>query len=87
MGLSHFEELGFFGWVIPFARASVEETITDGDTSLQVRGIGYHDHNWLNFPFQSKHPRPKTEIFRNLKLSSANNGSLFWLWLGCLYLA
>jgi hypothetical protein len=51
-GLSHFGDLGFFGWVIPFARASVEGTITDGDKTIQVRGIGYHDHNWLNFPFQ-----------------------------------
>jgi hypothetical protein len=51
-GLSHFGDLGFFGWVIPFARASVEGTITEGDKTIQVRGIGYHDHNWLNFPFQ-----------------------------------
>jgi Svf1-like C-terminal lipocalin-like domain len=50
-GLSHFGDLGFFGWVIPFARASVEGTITDGDKTFQVKGIGYHDHNWLNFPF------------------------------------
>lgn len=52
-GLSHFGDLGYFGWVIPFARASVEGTITEGGRSLQVSGIGYHDHNWLNFPFQS----------------------------------
>jgi len=51
-GLSHFGELGFFGWVIPFARASVEGTVTDGDATIPVIGIGYHDHNWLNFPFQ-----------------------------------
>lgn len=51
-GLSHFGDLGFFGWVIPFARASVEGTITDGEQTFQAKGIGYHDHNWLNFPFQ-----------------------------------
>lgn len=51
-GLSTFGDMGFFGWVIPFARASVEGTITDGDTTIPVTGIGYHDHNWLNFPFQ-----------------------------------
>ena len=51
-GLSHFGDLGFFGWVVPFARASVEGTITDGDQTIRVTGIGYHDHNWLNFPFQ-----------------------------------
>lgn len=52
-GLSHFGDLGFFGWVVPFARASVEGTITDGDKTIHVSGIGYHDHNWLNFPFQT----------------------------------
>ncbi len=52
-GLSQFGKLGFFGWVIPFARATVEGTITDGDRTIKVSGIGYHDHNWLNFPFQT----------------------------------
>jgi len=52
-GLSYFEELGYFGWVVPFARATVEGTITDGDKTIQVSGIGYHDHNWLDFPFQA----------------------------------
>lgn len=50
-GLSHFGHLGYFGWVIPFARASVEGKITDGEKTFQVKGIGYHDHNWLNFRF------------------------------------
>jgi hypothetical protein len=50
-GLSQFGELGYFGWVIPFARAAVEGTITDGDSLIPVTGIGYHDHNWLNFSF------------------------------------
>jgi hypothetical protein len=52
-GLSQFGAMGFFGWVVPFARASVEGTLTDGDSTLRVSGIGYHDHNWLNFPFQN----------------------------------
>ncbi len=51
-GLSKFGEMGLFGWVIPFARASVEGSITDGDKIIPAMGIGYHDHNWLNFPFQ-----------------------------------
>jgi predicted secreted hydrolase len=51
-GFSHFADLGFFAWIVPFARASVEGTITVRDRSLQVTGIGYHDHNWLNFQFQ-----------------------------------
>jgi hypothetical protein len=50
-GLSHFGDTGIFGWVVPFPRASVEGTITDGDSTIQVSGIGYHDHNWLNFQF------------------------------------
>jgi hypothetical protein len=51
-GLSHFGDFGFFAWVVPFARASVEGTVVDGDKIIQVTGIGYHDHNWLNFQFQ-----------------------------------
>jgi hypothetical protein len=52
-GHSQFGDMGFFAWIIPFARASVEGTIKDGDKTIEVSGIGYHDHNWLNFPFQS----------------------------------
>ncbi|MFW9992532.1 MAG: hypothetical protein ACFFD4_10845 [Candidatus Odinarchaeota archaeon] len=51
-GLSHFGDMGSFGWIIPFARATVEGTITDGDKTIQVSGVGYHDHNWLDFSFQ-----------------------------------
>jgi hypothetical protein len=29
----------------------VTGTITDGDQTIQVSGIGYHDHNWLDFAF------------------------------------
>ena len=52
-GVSRFGEMGTFAWVVPVARAQVEGTIEDGDQVLQVRGVGYHDHNWLDFPFQS----------------------------------
>ena len=52
-GLSQFGDLGSFSWIVPFARATVEGTITDGDNTIQVSGIGYHDHNWLDFPFPS----------------------------------
>jgi hypothetical protein len=51
-GLSQFGDLGYMGWVVPFARADVEGTITNGEQTIQVRGTGYHDHNWLNFQFQ-----------------------------------
>ena len=50
-GVSQFGKMGYFAWVVPFARASVEGTITDGSNTIQVKGVGYHDHNWLNFQF------------------------------------
>jgi hypothetical protein len=50
-GVSHFGNMGYFAWIVPFVRASVEGTITDGNQTLPVRGIGYHDHNWLDFAF------------------------------------
>jgi hypothetical protein len=52
-GLSRFGEHGFFGWTVPCPRAAVTGTITDGISMFAVSGIGYHDHNWLNFPFPS----------------------------------
>jgi hypothetical protein len=52
-GYSHFADLGHFAWVVPFPRASVEGHVRDGDKMMTVTGVGYHDHNWLNFSFQS----------------------------------
>ncbi len=52
-GYSHFGDMGHFAWVVPFPRASVEGTVRDGDNTMSVKGVGYHDHNWLNFSFQS----------------------------------
>jgi len=43
--------LGYFAWVVPFPKAVVKGTIRDGEKEIQCRGVGYHDHNWLNFPF------------------------------------
>ena len=51
-GYSYFEGMGFFAWVVPFPRADVVGRIRDGDKTIDVKGIGYHDHNWLNFQFQ-----------------------------------
>ncbi|MFW9846042.1 MAG: hypothetical protein ACFFD6_04805 [Candidatus Thorarchaeota archaeon] len=51
-GHSHFAGKGYFAWVVPFARASVEGTVRDGTETFSAAGVGYHDHNWLNFPFQ-----------------------------------
>lgn len=52
-GYSHFAGLGHFAWVVPLPRASVTGTVRDGDKTMSVSGVGYHDHNWLNFAFQS----------------------------------
>lgn len=51
-GISHFGDMGYFAWVVPFARASVEGTVTDGAEVIKAKGVGYHDHNWLDFQFQ-----------------------------------
>ncbi|MCK5150378.1 MAG: hypothetical protein KAQ65_00995 [Candidatus Thorarchaeota archaeon] len=50
-GHAHFKDKGYFAWVIPFPKAKVEGTVRDGETTMNVTGVGYHDHNWLNFPF------------------------------------
>ena len=48
-GYTKFGEMGHFGWCVPLPRADVEGTIkVDGET-ITVKGIGYHDHNWLSF--------------------------------------
>ncbi|MFW9908937.1 MAG: lipocalin-like domain-containing protein [Candidatus Thorarchaeota archaeon] len=52
-GYSHFADMGYFAWVVPSPRALVKGHVRDGDKMLEVSGVGYHDHNWLNFPFQS----------------------------------
>nr|MDO8114775.1 hypothetical protein [Candidatus Sigynarchaeota archaeon] len=52
-GISEFGNMGYFAWIVPFVRAAVEGTIRDGDHQIAVRGVGYHDHNWLNFSFQA----------------------------------
>ncbi|MHA2424356.1 MAG: lipocalin-like domain-containing protein [Candidatus Thorarchaeota archaeon] len=52
-GYSHFADMGHFAWVVPFPRASVTGTVRDGENTMEVSGVGYHDHNWLNFSFQS----------------------------------
>lgn len=53
IGSQKFGDLGTFAWIIPCARASVEGEIIDGSKTIKVSGMGYHDHNWLNFSFES----------------------------------
>jgi hypothetical protein len=50
-GYSHFGDMGYFAWVVPFPRAKVEGTVRVGEECIDARGVGYHDHNWLNFQF------------------------------------
>lgn len=50
-GYSHFGDMGYFAWVVPFPRAKVAATVRVGDERIEARGVGYHDHNWLNFQF------------------------------------
>ena len=37
-------------WVIPTARAKVSGTITWEGKTMEVKGVGYHDHNWSDAP-------------------------------------
>jgi hypothetical protein len=50
-GYSHFGDMGYFAWVVPFPRARVEGTVRIGEECIDARGVGYHDHNWLDFQF------------------------------------
>jgi len=50
-GYIEFGKSNQFGWVIALPRADVEGTIKVDNETMSVRGIGYHDHNWLNFNF------------------------------------
>jgi hypothetical protein len=50
-GYIEFGKSNQFGWVIALPRANVEGTIKVNNETIQVKGIGYHDHNWLNFNF------------------------------------
>jgi len=45
-GKTIYGDEGFFAWVVAVPRARVEGNIKMGDQVIQVRGIGYHDHNW-----------------------------------------
>ncbi len=51
-GFTQFGKKGHFGWCVGLPKADVEGTITVNGETLQIKGIGYHDHNWLNFNFQ-----------------------------------
>ncbi|MBY9004531.1 MAG: hypothetical protein KGD73_11200 [Candidatus Lokiarchaeota archaeon] len=46
-GYTKFDSLGEFGWVVPLPKAKVEGTIKVHNETLSVKGMGYHDHNWI----------------------------------------
>lgn len=50
-GYIEFGKSNHFGWIIALPRANVEGTIKVNNETIEVKGIGYHDHNWLNFNF------------------------------------
>jgi len=44
-GKTRYGDRGFFSWVVPIPRASVEGTVKYDGVTLHAAGIGYHDHN------------------------------------------
>lgn len=46
-GYTKFGELGVFGWVVPLPKAKVDGTIKVHNETISVKGMGYHDHNWI----------------------------------------
>jgi hypothetical protein len=48
-GYTEFGDMGHFGWSVALPRAYVEGTIKVNNETIPVKGIGYHDHNWINF--------------------------------------
>ena len=48
-GFVEFGTLGQFGWAVAIPRADVKGTIKVDNKKIEVKGIGYHDHNWITF--------------------------------------
>ncbi len=48
-GYTEFGNLGEFGWAVAIPRAEVFGKLTINNQEIAVKGIGYHDHNWLTF--------------------------------------
>ncbi len=42
----------FFAWLAAVPNGDVSGTLTFNDTTREIRGDGYHDHNWGNIPLQ-----------------------------------
>lgn len=48
-GYTEFGNLGQFGWAIAIPRAEVKGILKINNEEIPVKGIGYHDHNWITF--------------------------------------
>ena len=48
-GFTDFGKMGQFGWAIAIPRADVKGKIKVENQEIEVKGIGYHDHNWITF--------------------------------------
>jgi len=48
-GTVQFGNKGHFGWAVAIPQADVVGTIKVEGEEMSVKGVGYHDHNWLNF--------------------------------------
>ncbi len=48
-GSVDFGDKGLFGWAVAIPQADVVGTIKVEGEEMSVKGVGYHDHNWLNF--------------------------------------
>ncbi|MBE2221273.1 MAG: hypothetical protein IAF02_07020 [Anaerolineae bacterium] len=42
------DEENFFAWVVAQPSSNIQATLTVGDTTTELTGTGYHDHNWGN---------------------------------------
>ncbi|HKT02376.1 MAG TPA: lipocalin-like domain-containing protein [Rugosimonospora sp.] len=45
-GKTLYGDVEYFAWVVGAPRAAVTGTVRVGDTTMDARGRGYHDHNW-----------------------------------------
>lgn len=83
-GENYFDESlsRYFGWLAAIPCGTVTGTITYGGRTVQVRGEGYHDHNWMNVNMASvfrywywgrANAGPYTAIFRHVVAAKKYN--------------
>jgi hypothetical protein len=73
----------FFSWLVPQPRAKVEGTMTIKGKTVNVLGLGYHDHNWgtvcivdaiKDWSWGRIYLNDNTVIFADIHLSSRYGG-------------